>query len=214
MNHPEHHVETTPLVSFCVPTCNRARYLASLLETLSGQLSDFPYSYELVIADNASTDTTQEVIGAFADRLPIRPFRHETNIGGFPNWQFVMSQAIGRYLVYLSDDDSVLGAQVADTIAKMEADPEIVVVYAPWLMYDLVAQQEQGQFFNVPHDLRIERDDQAQLLDHILRHHIFPEILSFIANDFFRENFSIFFFFPKIQIVAVRPMQILSPQVQ
>ena len=76
----------------------------------------------------------------------------------------------------MSDDDSLLGDQVAATIAKMEADPEIAVVYAPWLLFDLVAQQSQGQFFTVPHDLRIERNQHGQLLDHILRHHIFPEI--------------------------------------
>jgi hypothetical protein len=58
----------------------------------------------------------------------------------------------------------------------MEADPELAVVYAPWLLFDLVAQQSQGQFFTVPHDLRIERNQHVQLLDHVLRHHIFPEI--------------------------------------
>ena len=152
------HPDTEPLlVSFCIPTFNRSRYLQSLLESLVGQLNGFPYRFELVIADNASPDATPDVVAAFADRLPIRYLRHDTNIGGYPNWQFVMSQATGRYLVYLSDDDSLLGDQVAATIAKMEADPEIVVVYAPWLLYDLVEQREQGQFYTVPRDLRIER---------------------------------------------------------
>jgi poly(ribitol-phosphate) beta-N-acetylglucosaminyltransferase len=50
------------------------------------------------------------------------------------------------------------------------------VTYAPWLLYDLVAQQPQGQFYQVPRDLRIERGRHAELLDHILRHHIFPEV--------------------------------------
>ena len=58
----------------------------------------------------------------------------------------------------------------------MEADPGIAVVFAPWKLYDLVAQQEQGQFYDVPQDLRIEKDRHAELLDHLLRHHIFPEI--------------------------------------
>jgi poly(ribitol-phosphate) beta-N-acetylglucosaminyltransferase len=87
-----------------------------------------------------------------------------------------MSQAQGRYIVYVSDDDSILGPQVAETIAKMEADPQIVVTYAPWLLYDLVAQQPQGQFYEVPQDLHVARGAHAQLLDHILRHHIFPEV--------------------------------------
>ena len=165
-----------PQVSFCIPTYNRCRYLASLLESLVVQLADFPFSFELVIADNASTDATADTITAFAGRLPIRALRHATNIGGYGNWQFVLAQASGRYVVYVADDDSILGNQVATAVAKMEADPEIGVVYAPWVLFDLVAQQSQGQFFTVPHDLRIERNEHVQLLDHVLRHHIFPEI--------------------------------------
>ncbi len=165
-----------PIVSICIPTFNRSRYVASLLESLVGQLEGFPYPYEIFIADNASPDATAEVVASFSDRLPIRYHRHAENIGGFPNWQFVMTQAVGRYLVYLSDDDSLLGDQVAAVIAKMEADPELVTVYAPWLLYDLVAQQQQGQFYSVPHDLRIERGAHTELLDHVLRHHIFPEV--------------------------------------
>jgi glycosyltransferase involved in cell wall biosynthesis len=163
-------------VSFCIPTYNRCRYLSSLLESLVVQLADFPYTFELVIADNASTDATAATIAAFAERLPIRALRHDRNIGGYANWQFVQAQAAGRYVVYVADDDSILGAQLADAIAKMEADPGLAVVYAPWLLFDLVAQQSQGQFFTVPHDLRIERNEHGRLLDHVLRHHIFPEI--------------------------------------
>ena len=167
---------SAPQVSFCIPTYNRCRYLASLLESLLVQLADFPFSYELVIADNGSTDATAETIAAFADRLPIRALRHAANIGGSGNWQFVLGQAAGRYVVYVADDDSILGDQVATAVAKMEADPELGVVYAPWVLFDLVAQKSQGQFFTVPHDLRVERNEHVQLLDHVLRHHIFPEI--------------------------------------
>lgn len=170
------HPDTPPQVSFCIPTYNRSRYLASLLESIEAQLRGFPYAYEIVIADNASPDSTPDIVQSYCDRLPIRYLRHETNIGGYPNWQFVMSAAVGRYVVYLSDDDGILIDQVAITIAKMEADSEIVVVYAPWLLFDLVAQQAHGQFYTVPHDLRVERGHHAQLLDHVLRHHIFPEI--------------------------------------
>jgi len=166
----------SPLVSICVPTFNRSRYLSSLLESLAVQLEAFPYTYELVIADNASPDDTGAVVARFAEQLPIRYIRHDENIGCFANVQFVMMQAAGRYVIYLSDDDCLLGEPVAATIARMEADPGVAVVFAPWKLYDLVAQQEQGQFYDVPQDLRIEKDRHAELLDHLLRHHIFPEI--------------------------------------
>lgn len=170
------HSDTRPLVSFCIPTFNRARYLTSLLESLLVQLDGFAYPYELVVADNASTDATGEVAREFAGRLPIRYLRQAENIGCFANVQYVMMQAAGRYVVYLADDDCILGGAVAETIARMEADPGLAVVYAPWQLFDLVAQHDHGQFYEVPHDLRIERNAHAELLDHVLRHHIFPEI--------------------------------------
>lgn len=168
--------QTSPLVSFCIPTYKRSRYLQSLLEGLTDQLAGFPYPFEVVIADNASPDSTESVVGSFMQALPIRYLRHARNIGGFPNFQYVMAQAAGRYVVYVADDDCLMGEQVAATIAKMEADPGIVVVYAPWILFDLISQQQVGQFYHVPHDLRIERNEHGQLLDHILRHHIFPEV--------------------------------------
>ncbi len=166
----------SPLLSFCIPTYNVCRYLESLLESLTLQLQGFPYPFEIVIADNASPDRSGEVVQQFAHRLPIRYLRHDHNIGCFPNVQFVMLQAAGRYVVYLSDDDCVLGEPLARAVAAMEADPDIAVTYAPWLLYDLVAQQPQGQFYEVPRDLRVPRHAHAELLDHVLRHHIFPEI--------------------------------------
>jgi len=172
----KHAPMTTPLVSFCIPTYNRSRYLESLLDTLAQQLQGFPFPFEIVIADNASPDRTGAVVQAGSQRLPIRYLRHDSNIGCFPNVQFVMLQAAGRYVVYLSDDDCVLGEPLARAVAAMEADPQIVVTYAPWLLYDLVDQKPQGQFYKVPQDLRVPRHAHAVLLDHVLRHHIFPEI--------------------------------------
>jgi hypothetical protein len=165
-----------PMLSLCIPTYNRARYLDSLLSSLVLQLQDFPYAYELVISDNACTDDTAQVVERHAQALPIRYLRHAQGIGCYPNMVFALTQARGRYVMYLADDDCVLGAPLADTVAAMEADPQTVVTYAPWLLYDLVAQQEQGQFYRVPHDLCIARDQQAELLDHVLRYRIVPEI--------------------------------------
>jgi hypothetical protein len=167
---------TQPVVSICIPTFNRCRYLESLLGTLVQQLDAFPHAYEIVIADNASSDDTPQVVQRFQSQLPIRHLRHAQNIGGFANWQYVFAQAAGQFIVYLADDDCLIGEQVALTIDRMLADPDVVVVYAPWILFDLVRQRSLGQFYEVPHDLRIERGRHGELLDHVLRHHIFPEV--------------------------------------
>ena len=79
-------------------------------------------------------------------------------------------------MIYLADDDCLLGDPVAATSPGWKPTPRSSSSSRPWMLFDLVAQQAQGQFYDVPQDLRIERDQHAELLDHLLRHHIFPEI--------------------------------------
>lgn len=167
---------TSPIVSFCVPTYNRARYLDSLLESLTQELAGFPFSYEVFVSDNASTDATTEVVSRFEARLPLRYVRHAENRGGPANAHYVHAHALGRYLVYVADDDAILGARVAQIVAQMEANPAIGVAYAPWKLLDLVADQDQGQFYTQDRDVLLGRGQYAELLDAVLRYRIFPEI--------------------------------------
>jgi glycosyltransferase involved in cell wall biosynthesis len=178
---------SAPLLSLCIPTFSRGRYLASLLASLCTELADFPYSYEVFISDNASTDDTAEVVRSFEGLLPIRYHRHATNAGAFANRQFAMSNCLGRYVMYIADDDALLGRQLADTIARMEADPQIAVVYAPWVLYDLVDEQSLGTFYSVPRDLLFERGQHLEMLDQLLRHRIFPEV-QIVRRDVFERT--------------------------
>lgn len=56
------------LASVIVPVRNGAGCIADLLESLVADHSTTPF--ELVIADNGSTDATAEVVAGFADRIP------------------------------------------------------------------------------------------------------------------------------------------------
>ena len=165
-----------PLVSFCIPTFNRSRYLDSLLGMLAHQLADFPYSFEVFVSDNASTDETAEVVARHQGKLPLRCVRHDANRGGPGNWQYVMAHARGTYVIYVADDDAILGDAVAAIVARMEAEPGIAVTYAPWLLFDLLADESLGQFYSQDRDLLVPQGDHAGLLDGLLRFNAFPEI--------------------------------------
>ena len=190
---------SAPLVSFCVPTFNRARYLDSLLGMLAQQLGDFPYSYEVFVSDNASTDETPDVLARHEGALPLRCVRQSENRGGGGNWQFLMSQARGTYVMYLADDDAILGEQVARTIAKMEADTSIGIVYAPWMLYDLVNDRMHGEFYRQDRDVLVAQGEHARLLDAVLRFSAFPEIFisraSVLKQVMPRQNEQAFFAF-------------------
>ena len=62
---------STPLLSICIPTYNRAPYLEATLESLTSQpVFQNTREVEIVISDNCSTDRTPSVITAFQENFP------------------------------------------------------------------------------------------------------------------------------------------------
>lgn len=165
-----------PLVSFCIPTFNRSRYLDSLLRALADQLPAFPHSFEVFVSDNASSDDTSAVVENYAERLPLRYVHHAENRGGQANWQYAMANARGTYVIYVADDDCIMVDRVADVISVLEQNPEVGVAYAPWKLFDLVADLDQGQFYRQDQDVVVAQHDHAALLETLLKYNVFPEI--------------------------------------
>jgi glycosyltransferase involved in cell wall biosynthesis len=90
-----------PFFSIGLPTYNRAAMLRTVLPTLLQQTFN---DFEIIIADNASTDDTTQVVTQFPDPR-IRYVRHEKNIGPFPNFNFLCAEAKGKFFVLHQDDD-------------------------------------------------------------------------------------------------------------
>jgi glycosyltransferase involved in cell wall biosynthesis len=96
-----------PLLSFAVPTWNRADLLDGLLSELLHQLHDEP-RVELLISDNASTDGTAALVATYQQRgLNIRYIRNEVNTGADGNILQCYEQASGSYVWIFSDDDLI-----------------------------------------------------------------------------------------------------------
>lgn len=91
----------TPKVSVCVPTYNRAALLPNFLRSVFQQTF---VDYEVIVADNCSTDDTPRIVTSIADSR-IRYHRHEENIGPFANMNWLIDRARGEYVCILHDDD-------------------------------------------------------------------------------------------------------------
>jgi hypothetical protein len=61
-------------------------------------------------------------------------------------------------------------------ITVLEQNPEVGVAYAPWKLFDLVAELDQGQFYRQDQDVVVAQHDHAALLETLLRYKVFPEI--------------------------------------
>jgi glycosyltransferase involved in cell wall biosynthesis len=123
-----------PLVSIGIPVYNGERFLARAVESLLGQsLGDF----ELIIADNASTDGTQALCEALALRdARVRYVRHPQNIGAPRNWNCLVELARGRYFKWATANDLHAPDMLQRCVEVLEADPGIVLCYGHTQLMD------------------------------------------------------------------------------
>lgn len=117
----------TPSVTVGVPVYNGAVYLEEAVQSILRQTyTDF----ELIIADNASTDDTPAVCRRLAqsDRR-VRVLRHATNIGAPRNWNSLVPEARGRYFKWASSSDICAPQMLERCVAALESDPDQVLCY-------------------------------------------------------------------------------------
>jgi len=109
-------MNSVPLISICIPTFNREKYLEKCLESIyKGWISDI----EIVISDNASNDETERLVARYAEFLPIRYRKNQKNLGFDINCALVVEMARGKYCWILGDDDVVLTDALEEIKAKL-----------------------------------------------------------------------------------------------
>ena len=115
-----------PAVTIGLPAYNGAKYIRQALDSVLAQtFTDF----ELIISDNASTDTTEAICREYASRdQRIRYTRQEANLGGLPNFRYVLDQAAAEYFSWVAHDDTLLPDFIATTYDFLRASPSHVAV--------------------------------------------------------------------------------------
>ena len=107
-----------PLVSIGLPVFNGEKGLAVALDSLIAQ--DYP-NLEIIISDNASTDSTPEICAEYVrkDRR-FRYYRSEKNRGSIWNWNRVFELSSGKYFMWAAHDDHREPLFVTACVEKME----------------------------------------------------------------------------------------------
>ena len=167
------------LLSICIPTYNRAPFLASLLARLSAEITGvMSENIEIIVSDNASTDGTTEVCAVARDEfgLPLHYFRQSENIGSEASLNFAISKAKGRYFLYLADDDTLFWFGVVMALKALVQNPAAVGLYAPWSMVDLENDTIGVQVYRHPENRTFSSEDRAAFAGFIVEHKVFSEI--------------------------------------
>lgn len=93
------------MVSVVMPTLNASSVVTSQLESFAAQT--YRGSWELLVADNGSTDDTVAVVERWADRLPVRVVDASDRRGINPARNVARGAAEGDLLAFCDADDLV-----------------------------------------------------------------------------------------------------------
>ena len=129
-----------PLLSFCIPTRNRAKYLREMLESVAAQITS---DVEVVISDDGSTDETQEIIESFRACIPCLvaqrvdpPLRYDRNL------LHVVSLARGNYCWLFGDDDRLEPGGLAAVLEALKTEPELTGLTTDRISYDSALEKK------------------------------------------------------------------------
>ncbi len=152
---------STPLLSICVPTFNRAALLDVCLASVLPQVAAFSAEVECVISDNASSDATRAILAKYQDRFSfLRVHRNEANIGIIGNITKVASElARGEFVWLVGDDDVLVKGAVERVLQRLRQSPEVDLVafnvgYEPATARPLAEQANGGVVFKSTRTLR------------------------------------------------------------
>jgi glycosyltransferase involved in cell wall biosynthesis len=114
-----------PKVSVIIPTYNRTRLLYSAIKSVLNQTFE---DFEVIVVDDASADSTRQVVGKFKDRR-IRYIRHKENKGGSAARNTGIKGSKGKFIAFLDDDDMWMPSKLEKQVDLISKNLEIGAVY-------------------------------------------------------------------------------------
>jgi len=118
-------------VSVAIATYNRA---AMVREAIAAALDQTHPPDEIVVADDASTDSTWATLNDICSAAQrVRIFERERNSGGVENWSFAIGQTHGDYIAWCSDDDRFTPGHLKASIEYLETHPEVGLVHSGFI---------------------------------------------------------------------------------
>lgn len=131
-------VEENPEVSIIIPVYNQIHYTYLCLASILEHTKDV--SYEILIADDVSSDATEH-LGEFVSNITV--CRNETNQGFLRNCNNAAKSARGRYVMFLNNDTQVTEGWLSSLVNLIKSDPSIGMVGSK-LVYPDGRLQEAG----------------------------------------------------------------------
>jgi hypothetical protein len=117
-----------PVVTVAMPTRNGETWLAEAIESVLAQsLTDF----ELLVVDNASTDSTPQLVARYAGDPRVIHLLNERNIGFAGSVNRACREARGEAILVIGSDDRLHPGFLEAGMAFLRAHPDVSMVHGP-----------------------------------------------------------------------------------
>lgn len=117
----------TITLSVIIPTRNRSVYVAELLDSLTFQ-EQVAFDWEVIVIDNASSDSTADMVSSKSTTLPIKiRYCYEPKLGLHNGRHRGLQEAQGQFIAYLDDDILVTPTWIHGVEKIMAGDADAVV---------------------------------------------------------------------------------------
>lgn len=111
--------ENQPLISVAMPAYNAEIYIAESIESVLNQNYQ---NFELIIADDGSTDQTFEIIKFYEKKDPrIKVYSMGENVGLVKIRNFITGKAKGKYIALLDSDDLCSSNRFIEQVRILES---------------------------------------------------------------------------------------------
>ncbi len=115
-------------LSICIATYNRANFIGETLDNIISQLTD---EVEIIIADGASTDKTEEVINSYCKRCPqINYVRLPFKGGVDQDYCKAVEKAKGKFCWLFTDDDLLAPNSIQRILKELNNNYSLIVINA------------------------------------------------------------------------------------
>ncbi|MGZ8537264.1 MAG: glycosyltransferase family 2 protein [Flavisolibacter sp.] len=110
----------TPLVSIIMPSYNHDKYIAETIESIRQQTYT---NWELIIVDDGSNDTTEEIINAIKDQRIKFYKAGRINVAGIIK-NIGLSKTKGEFIAFIDSDDLWESTKIEKQLVALEEYPD------------------------------------------------------------------------------------------
>lgn len=126
-----------PIVTVCLITYNHSRFIREALESILEQRANFVW--DIIIADDFSTDGTTEIVKEYAAKYPnkIKLILQPHNVGLQQNFIDLFTAPNSKYIAFLDGDDIWTNSlRLQKQVDFLDQHPDYAMVYGKHLLMD------------------------------------------------------------------------------